>query len=105
MIVLLEKTNRHFSKFLELMKTRADIRTNDLRAMFARSSYYCIILKKVYTLNAWLKTIHPQFYVAEPSFHTTKSKEVFTSLKKCELLEIESLPDFFVLRFKDGPNN
>jgi len=100
-IVILEKTNRHFSKFLELLRTQPEIRANDLRAIVARSSYYCIILKKLCTLNKWLKEIQPQLYVAEPSFVMTKSKDVFNALRKCELLEIESKPDIFVLRFKD----
>lgn len=104
-MVLVEKTNRHFSKFMDALKNQPVIKINDLKTLVARSSFQAVIIKKIYWMNKSLRQVNPNWYLAEPTFSITASKDVFASLKRCDLLEIETKHDFFLLRFKHVPSD
>jgi len=89
---------------MELLKANTEIRIKDVKKVVSHSSYYAIVIKKLYSINKILREIDPEFYLAEPSFSITQSKSVFTSLKRCEKIEIDTKSDFFILRCKNGKN-
>lgn len=103
-IIVLDRSSKHFSKFMKLLKDQPELRIKDVKKAISHSSYYAIIIKKLYSINKILRDINPECYLAEPSFSITQSKKVFSSLKRCERIEIEIKSDFFVVRCKNGKN-
>lgn len=103
-IVILDKSSKHFSKFIELLKANTELKIKDVKKIVSHSTYYAIVIKKLYSINKLLREIDPDFYLAEPSFSITKSKSVFASLKRCEKIEIDAKEDFFILRCNNGKN-
>ncbi|VVB81990.1 Uncharacterised protein [uncultured archaeon] len=104
-LIVLEKSSKHFSRFLELLKSNSEVRVKDVQRLVHRSSYYAIIIKKLYDFNRFLRELNPSFYLAEPYFIIYSNRKVYSSLKRCSLVEIESKEDFFVLRFNDELKN
>ena len=98
-IIILERSSKHFARFMELLSKEPTVRIKDVRKIISHSSYYAIIMKKLYALNKLLEEINPEFYLAKPDFDMTKTKEIYTALKKCELVKIELRKDFFILRY------
>ncbi len=90
---------------MELLKAKPDVRIKDVRKIVAHSSYYAFIITKIYNLNEVLREINPTLYLAEPCFSVTSTKDVFTSLKRCKLIEIEAKEHFFILRCKNETKN
>ncbi len=97
-VVILDRSSKHFSRFLGLLKNQQEIRIKDVKKLVAHSSYYAMILKKMFGINKLLKEINPAFYLAEPTFDVTPGKDVFTVLKRCPSLVIEEKHGFFLLR-------
>ena len=103
-VFLLEKTSKHFSRMIELIRNQSEIKIKDVKKICSRSSYYAIIITRLYSINKILREINPKLYLAEPGFSITNTKNVFTTLKRCDLIEIESKQDYYLLRYKDGKN-
>ncbi len=101
MMLILEKSNKHFSKFIELLKNQSELKINDVKKIVSHSSYYAIIIQKIYNINKILREFNPNIYLAEPTFSMTQSKQVFSSIKRCDLIEIETKQDFFIIKFND----
>ncbi len=97
--VVLDRSNKHFSRFMDLLKEQEHVRIKDVKKIVTHSSYYGVILKKVCGLNEVMRELSPKFYIAEPAFDVTESKEVFTALKRCPNLVIEARKEFFLLRY------
>jgi hypothetical protein len=97
--VVLDRSNKHFSRFIDLLREREHVRVKDMKKLVSHSSYYGMILKKVCSLNELMRELCPKFYIAEPAFDVTESKEVFTALKRCPNLVIEARKEFFLLRY------
>lgn len=74
----------------------------EINQRLARSSYYVIILKRIFAINKVLREIHPLLYLAEPSFSVTNSAHVYSSIKRCPLIEIELKKEVFLVRYKHG---
>lgn len=104
-LIILEKSSKHFSRFLELLKSKPEVKIKDILRIVHRSSYYAIIIKKLYNFNQFLRELNPSFYLAEPCFIMSSERKVYTSLKRCDYVEISSNENFFVLRFNDGLKN
>jgi len=100
-LIVLEKSSKHFSRFMELLKANSEVRIKDVQRLVHRSSYYAIIIKKLYDFNRFLRELNPAFYLAEPCFIIYSNRKVYNSIKRCSLVEIESKDNFFVLRFND----
>jgi len=102
-IVIFERSSKHFSRFIDLLRSHSEVTIKDIKKIVSHSSYYAIIIKKVYSINKILREINPNLYLAEPSFSITLSKgNVYTSLKRCELIDIETRKDFFIVRCKNA---
>ncbi len=97
-IVFLEKNSKHFTKFMELVRNNPEIKIKEVKKIVSHSSY-TIIIKKLYSINKHLREIDNRFYLAEPSFSIAQSS-VFTSLKRCNLVKIESKQDFYILKYE-----
>jgi len=97
-LIILDKANRHFTKFMNLLKNQSEVRLVDLKKTVPRKSYYAIIVKKLHHLNEILREVNPKLYLAEPSLSVVGEETVFTCVKKCELIEIESKAGFFIIR-------
>ena len=104
-IIILERSNKHFSRFIELLKDKPDVKIKDVRKIVAHSSYYAFIIKKIYNLNEVLREINPKLYLAEPCFTVTPTKDVFTCLQRCKLIEIETKEHFFIIKCKNETQN
>lgn len=100
-VVIFERSSKHFSRFIDLLKTQAEISIKDVKKLCSHSSYYAIIIRKLYSINNILREINPNVYLAEPHFTLTPSKDqVLTSLKRCELIDIDARKEFFIVRLK-----
>ncbi len=86
---------------MNFLQSQSEIKIKDIKKVVSHSSYYTIIIQKLYNINTLLREINPKFYLAEPTFSITKTKKVFTSLKRCRFLEIDSNKNFFILKFKN----
>lgn len=84
---------------MQLLKDQREVKIKDVKKVIARSTYYSLVIKRVYRINKVLREIDPKLYLAEPTF-SIASKEVFASIKRCELIELDMKHDFFILRCK-----
>lgn len=100
MVIVERRASFHFSKFLDLLKTEPEIKIKDVKKLVSHSSYYAIVIRKLYNFNTLLRELNSEFYLAKPSF-SMADKTVFSAVKRCPLIEIESRKDFFILRFKE----
>ena len=101
-IVIIEKTNHSFSRFVDLLKSRDEVRQAEVYKVVARSSYFGVIMKRVFNLNKVLREIDSNLFFAEPSFSISSTDAVYASIKKCPLIEIESRKEAFIVRCKIG---
>ncbi|MBI4017012.1 MAG: hypothetical protein HY363_04960 [Candidatus Aenigmarchaeota archaeon] len=101
-VFLLEKSSKHFNRFIELLRSQSKVKIKDVKKVCSRSSYYFVIINRLYSINKALREVHPDLYLAEAALSTTEAKEVFTALKKCDLIQIESKEGFFILRYADA---
>ena len=100
-VIILERSSKHFSRLMELLSKEPIVKIKDVKKLLSHSSYYAIIMKKLYSLNKLLEEINPKLYLAKPDFEITQNKEVYNSLKRCELVEIENRKEFFILRYDE----
>jgi len=100
--VIIEKTNQNFSTFIELLKSQAEIRQVEIVKRLSRSSYYGVIMKRVFNINKVLRELDPALYLAEPSLSISQTNCVFTSIKRCPLIEIEARKEVYIVRCKHG---
>ena len=109
-VIILERSSKHFSRFIDVLRTQDVINIKDVKKLVSHSTYYGLIIKRVFALNKILRDLHPDFYLVEPTFTVNHSKEVFTGLKRCKHIVIEAKQDFFILRYpndskeKNHPN-
>jgi len=99
--IFLERSNKYFSKLIELLKKEPEVRLRDVKKTVSHSSYYALILNKIYFINKFMRDINPNLFLAEPHFEVTQNKTVFTALRRCELIEIETREQYFILRVKN----
>jgi len=85
--IILEKNNKHFSKFMNLLMKEPEINIKDIKKTISHSSYYDIVIKKIFHINKILQEIHPLLYLAQPHFNT-QTEKVYTALKRCPLKQI-----------------
>lgn len=104
-IVIIEKTSQNFSMFIDLLKNQAEIRQNEITKRLSRASYFGVIMKRVFNINKALREFDSALYLAEPSFSISPTNSVFTSIKRCPLIEIESKKEVYVVRCKHGREN
>jgi hypothetical protein len=102
-VILLDKANKHFTRFIELLRTSPEVRIVDIKKVIPRSMYYGVVVRKLLDLNKALRGIRQDFYLAEPAFSVTGGNSVFTCVRRCAFIEIESKPGFFLIRCKDAP--
>jgi len=100
-LIVLDKSNKHFSRFVELLRNQSEVRLVDIKRVVSRSSYYGVVIKKLVNMNQIMREINPKLFLAEPTFSVTKSRDVFTCVRRCELIQIESKPNFFTIRCKN----
>ena len=101
-VVILERSNKNFSRFIELIKNQQEIRQLDITQRLPRSSYYGLIMKRVFAINKALKKLDPYLYLAEPSFQVSQTNHVYTSIRRCPSIEIESKKETFIVRCNHG---
>lgn len=101
-VVIIEKTNQNFSTFIELLRSQAEIRQVDIVKRLSRSSYYGVIMKRVFNINKVLRNLDPALYLAEPSLSISPTNCVFNSIKRCPLIEIEARKEVYIVRCKHG---
>ncbi len=99
-MILIEKTGKHFTRFMKMLQERREIRATEIIRAMPRSSYYATLLSRVLKINAALREIDSRLFLAEPYFSVANRKQVFTSIRKCELIEIDTIGEFFVVRCK-----
>ena len=104
-VIILDKATKHFTRFVDLLSKQPELKLIDIKNVIPRASYYSIVVRKLLQLNKILKEIHPDLYLAEPTFSVTRSNDVFTCVKRCELLEIESRQGYFLIRCKNATKN
>ena len=106
-LVIIDKSGKPFARFVALLREQAEIRLPEIKKQIPRSRYYAAVVKKLAELNKLLRNIHPQLFLAEPSFSVTKSHDVYACVRRCDLIEIESKQYFFIIRWNNGknPNN
>jgi len=100
-VVILDRPSKHFSKFMQVLIEKDEIRIKDLKRVVTHSSYYDVVIDRLCDLNKVLRSVHPDFYLAEPNFNR-ESNKVFTGLKKCVNIEtIEPAEKCFIIKFYD----
>jgi hypothetical protein len=98
-IVILDRPSKHFSKFMDLLAEKHEIRIKDLKRVVTHSSYYDVVIDRLCDLNKVLRNIRPDFYLAEPDFNR-ESNKVFTALKRCVNIDtIEPEGKCFIIKF------
>jgi len=103
-VAILDRPSKHFSKFMNLLKEKNEIRIKDLKRVVTHSSYYDVVIDRLCDLNKVLRNKHSDLYLAEPNFNR-ESNRVFTALKKCVHIErIESEGKAFIITFYDIEN-
>ena len=97
--IILERSSKHFMRFMKLLSENNELRIKDVKKVISQSSYYAIVLRKIYKLNNLLRKINPNFYLAEPHFIFQGDRKVYTALKRCKLVEIDIKKEFFILKY------
>jgi len=99
-VIIVEKSSKHFATFMSLLQENPIIRIKELKKKIPRSSYYCVLIQRIFSLNKILRELNPDIYLAEPYFDIAHNKEVFTVLKKCDAIQIESKKHHYIIRMK-----
>src|SRR3990167_8074985 len=58
-LIVLEKSSKHFCRFMELLKSKPEIKVKDVQKIVHRASYYAIIIQKLYDFNKFLRELNP----------------------------------------------
>ena len=103
-VILIERKGRkQFTRFIELFRERSEIPIKEIRSTIPKSSFYEIILSKIYTINQSIKNINPSLeHFIIPSFHNNKGKIVQTFKRNCDIELIDEDPNFVYIRLKAG---
>lgn len=101
-IILIErKGKRQFTRFIELFKNRDEIPIKEVRLLMPQSTFYLLILSKIYKINQTIKNIDPNL---EPfismALQNSNGKIVQTFKRSCDIEIMDEDPNFFYLRVK-----
>ncbi len=97
-MIILDKANKHFTLLIELLRKDPEVNIIDIKKVIPRSTYYASVVRKLFYLNKIFRELDPELYLAEPSFSVTHSQSVFTCVKRCPLIQIESKEGYFLIR-------
>lgn len=99
--VAIDKSNRHFSRVITLLMERPEVKLLEFKRVVPRSRWYAVVIKKLLQVNNLLREIDSKLYLAEPTFSITKTREVYTCIKRCDFIEIHSKPGYFIIRWNN----
>ena len=101
LIILIERKSKQFTRFIELFKNRAEIPIKEVRSKIAKSSYYDLILNKIYVLNETIKNIDPKLECfITPCLNNKNGKIIQTFKRSCDIEIVDEDPNFFYLKVK-----
>jgi len=101
-IILVErKGKKQFTRFMELIKDKAEIPIKEIRSQIPKTTFYDFILSKIYNINQTIKNIDPSlepFLI--PTLNNVNGKIIQTFKRNCDIEIIDEDPNYFYLRLK-----
>ena len=106
-IILIERKGRtHFIKFIDLFKNRMEVPLKEVRKKIPKSSYYQLILNRIYDLNESIQNIDPKHEpFISPNLNNSNGKIIQTFRRNCKIEITDEDPNFYYLRIRNEPEN
>src|SRR3989338_3148096 len=101
-VILIERKGKgQFIRFIEMFKNRTEIPMKEIRAKIARSSFYELILGRIYELNQTLSRLSPDLepFIA-PTLQNLNGKIIQSFRRNCNIEIVDEDPNYFYLRVK-----
>jgi len=94
----IEKRKNNLDKFFELFSKQPVVTIKELKSKVSKSSFYKIVLKKIFDINELLKYFDPNLSFCEPSFYKDQNENIYQAFKRNPNIEIIDHKDFYILK-------
>jgi len=96
----IERERNHLTRFFELFQDKQEITVNEIKKVIARSSYYGIVLKKIYEINEIISEMEPGVELFKQTLSKDEHGKVRQSIRKDPRVNIKLLPRFVIISFE-----
>ena len=100
--IVIEKRKKNLDKFFELFSKNPEVSISDIKKKVSKSSFYKLVLEKIYELNDLVNYFEPRATMFESSIYKDQSNKVYQSFKINPKVKIQDYKGFFILEIENG---